>query len=91
MLKKLGFMITYEMVNSELRKRFIESIDYLRKMDFFKDYSNLSSEEIFERILSGEINYGTQWFVEEWPEEKRKREEKRGRKYLWATRCMLTP
>jgi len=27
----------------ELRKRFIDSLGYLRKMGFFEDYSNLSS------------------------------------------------
>lgn len=32
------------------RKRFIDSIEFLRKMDFFKEYSNLTSEEIFEKI-----------------------------------------
>ncbi|MEM1574371.1 MAG: hypothetical protein QW682_00330 [Nitrososphaerota archaeon] len=32
------------------RKRFIDSIEFLRKMDFFKKYSNLTSEEIFEKI-----------------------------------------
>ncbi|MEM3466049.1 MAG: hypothetical protein QXU11_10690 [Thermoproteota archaeon] len=49
------------MVNPELKKRFIDSIDYLRKMDFFKDYSNLSSEEILERIFDGMISYPTRW------------------------------
>jgi hypothetical protein len=34
----------------ELRKRLIDSIEYFRKMDFFRDYSNLSSEEIYRRI-----------------------------------------
>ncbi|MEM2783612.1 MAG: hypothetical protein QXF09_02165, partial [Nitrososphaerota archaeon] len=32
------------------RKRFIDSIEFLRKMGFFKKYSNLTSEEIFEKI-----------------------------------------
>lgn len=63
----------------ELRKRFVDSIEYLRKMDFFKDYSNLSSEEILEKISSGEIEYSTMWFDErkgdkeflEWVKERR--------------------
>ncbi|MBO3810213.1 MAG: hypothetical protein FGF50_11570 [Candidatus Brockarchaeota archaeon] len=58
----------------ELRKRFIDSLDYLRKMDFFKDYSDLTSEEILERIFSGEISYETQWFVETWPKKEREKE-----------------
>lgn len=33
-----------------VKKRFIDSIEFLRKMDFFKKYSNLTSEEIFEKI-----------------------------------------
>ncbi|MGB9709728.1 hypothetical protein [Infirmifilum uzonense] len=53
------------MVNPELRKRFVNSIEYLRKMEFFKDYSELSSEEILDKIFSGEIDYESQWFVEE--------------------------
>ncbi|MGC8831671.1 MAG: hypothetical protein ACP5PQ_03730 [Thermoproteota archaeon] len=48
-----------------LRKRLIDSMEYLRKMDFFKDYSNLTSEEILEMIFNGEIDYSTQWFLEE--------------------------
>ncbi|MBO3810285.1 MAG: hypothetical protein FGF50_11935 [Candidatus Brockarchaeota archaeon] len=51
------------MINPELRKRFVDSIEYLRKMDFFKDYSDLSSEEILERIFEGEIDYAY-WFQE---------------------------
>ncbi|MEM2058756.1 MAG: hypothetical protein QXO76_10970 [Thermoproteota archaeon] len=42
-------------MNPELRKRFIDSIDYLRKMDFFKNYSKLSLEEISEQIFDGEM------------------------------------
>lgn len=38
-----------------MRQRFIESITYLRKMGFFEEYSNLTSEEIFERIREGSI------------------------------------
>ncbi|MEM3390381.1 MAG: hypothetical protein QW491_13385 [Thermoproteota archaeon] len=60
-------------MNPQLRKRFIDSIEYLRRMDFFKDYSNLSSEEIFDRILSGEISYETHWFAEEWSKEERRK------------------
>lgn len=41
------------MMDPGLRKRFIGSIDYLRRMGFFQDYSNLTSEEILERIFSG--------------------------------------
>ncbi|MBO3810215.1 MAG: hypothetical protein FGF50_11580 [Candidatus Brockarchaeota archaeon] len=52
------------MVNPELRKRFVDSLDYLRKMDFFQDYSHLSSEEILEGIFGGEIDYKYWW--EEW-------------------------
>ncbi|MGC8832137.1 MAG: hypothetical protein ACP5PQ_06120 [Thermoproteota archaeon] len=33
-----------------VEQRFIESITYLRKLGFFEDYSNLSSEEIFEKM-----------------------------------------
>lgn len=33
-----------------VRERFIESIDYLRKLGFFEEYSGLTSEEIFEKI-----------------------------------------
>lgn len=33
-----------------VKEQFINSIEFLRKMDFFKEYSNLSSEEIFERM-----------------------------------------
>jgi len=49
----------------ELRKRLIDSIEYLRKMGFFADYSGLSSEEILERIFSGEIDYRYRWREEE--------------------------
>ncbi|MBO3797463.1 MAG: hypothetical protein QXI42_06560 [Thermoproteota archaeon] len=54
-------------MNPKLRKRFVDSIEYLRKMDFFRDYSNLSSEEIFDRILNGEMEYMDWW--EEWKKE----------------------
>ncbi|MEM3957946.1 MAG: hypothetical protein QXO47_07040 [Thermoproteota archaeon] len=37
------------------RERFIESIEYLRKMGFFEEYCNLSSEEIFEKIRENSI------------------------------------
>jgi hypothetical protein len=37
---------------SELKGRFINSIEYLRKMGFFEDYSSLTSEEIY-KIISG--------------------------------------
>lgn len=52
-------------MNSRLRKRFIDSIEYLRGMNFFNDYSDLSSEEIFERILRGEIGYQFSWWEED--------------------------
>ncbi|MEM3660842.1 MAG: hypothetical protein QXU11_10680 [Thermoproteota archaeon] len=48
----------------ELRKRFVDSIEYLRKMEFFQDYSYLSSEEILDRIFSGKINYVHCWWWE---------------------------
>jgi hypothetical protein len=38
-----------------VRERFINSIEYLRKLGFFEEYSNLTSEEIFERISEGSI------------------------------------
>ncbi|MEM3958281.1 MAG: hypothetical protein QXO47_08790 [Thermoproteota archaeon] len=59
------------MVNPELRKRFVNSMRFLREMGFFQDYSNLSSEEILDKILNGEIDLKSQWFVEEWSEEMR--------------------
>ncbi|MBO3832876.1 MAG: hypothetical protein FGF51_05760 [Candidatus Brockarchaeota archaeon] len=40
---------------SSVRQRFIESIEYLRQLGFFEDYSNLTSEEIFEKIREGSI------------------------------------
>ncbi|MBO3841498.1 MAG: hypothetical protein FGF48_03675 [Candidatus Brockarchaeota archaeon] len=49
------------MVNPKVKKRLINSLDYLRKMNFFKDYSNLTSEEILEKIFSGEIGYKNWW------------------------------
>lgn len=36
-------------INSELRKRFIDSVEYLKKMDFLEDYSILTAEEILEK------------------------------------------
>lgn len=38
-----------------MRQRFIESITYLRKMGFFEEYSNLTSEEIFEKRWGNDI------------------------------------
>ncbi|MEM2049657.1 MAG: hypothetical protein QXU11_04175 [Thermoproteota archaeon] len=72
------------MIDPRLEKRFVNSIEYLRKMDFFKDYSNLSSKEIFERILNGEMDYETKWFAEKWSEEERKWERKLLKKMLGA-------
>jgi len=68
------------MMNPELRRRFVNSIEYLRRMDFFNDYSNLSSEEILDKIFSGEIDYESQWFVEEAIERDREEELKIRRK-----------
>ncbi|MGB9716852.1 MAG: hypothetical protein ACP5PQ_02650 [Thermoproteota archaeon] len=48
-------------MNSKLKKRFISSIDFLREMDFFKDYSDLNSEEILKKIFNGEIDYAVNW------------------------------
>ncbi|MEM3388156.1 MAG: hypothetical protein QXU47_09295 [Candidatus Bathyarchaeia archaeon] len=53
-------------MNPKLKKRLVDSIDYLRKMDFFKDYSNLTSEEILEKIFRGELNYS--YWYDEWEE-----------------------
>ncbi|MBO3833227.1 MAG: hypothetical protein FGF51_07625 [Candidatus Brockarchaeota archaeon] len=50
-------------MNPKLRRRFIDSIDYLRRMGFFEDYSNLSSEEILEKIFSGSINYSINYSI----------------------------
>lgn len=38
-----------------VRERFINSIECLRELGFFEDYSGRSSEEIFERISEGDI------------------------------------
>ncbi len=54
-----------EMVNLKIKKRLIDSLDYLRGMDFFQEYSDLASEEILERIFNGEINYPCSWCCEE--------------------------
>lgn len=51
------------------RERFIDSIEYLRKMGFFKEYSNLTSEEIFEKIREGSISlkyFGLKEVEERW-------------------------
>jgi len=53
----------------ELRKRLIDSIEYLCETDFFRDYSNLSSEEILEKIFDGVI------CKDSWRYEKRSEEE----------------
>jgi len=45
----------------KLRRRLIGSIDFLRRMDFFKDYSNLASGEILDKILNGEMDYTINW------------------------------
>lgn len=40
------------------RERFIDSIEYLKKMRIFEDHSNLTSEEIFEKVMEGSIMLG---------------------------------
>ncbi len=47
---KLCFTSISRMVNPKLRKRLVDSIEYLRKMGFFQNYSDLSSEEILKKI-----------------------------------------
>jgi hypothetical protein len=37
-------------MNPVLKKRFIDSIEYLRKMGFFEDCANLTSNEIYRRV-----------------------------------------
>lgn len=64
MLKSLTSWLIMEMVNPELRKRLVNSIEYLRKMEFFQDYSYLSTEEILDRIFCGKINYVHCWWWE---------------------------
>ncbi len=49
------------MINPELKKRFVDSIEYFRKMDSFQKYSRLSSEEILDRILRGWMEYKYWW------------------------------
>lgn len=56
-------------MNPELMKRFIDSIDYLRGTGFFQDYPNLSSEEILKKIFAGDIDYSILWVDEEKSEE----------------------
>jgi hypothetical protein len=51
-------------LDPEIRERLINSMDFLRRMGFFEDYSNLSSWEILEKIFSGEINYSSLWYIE---------------------------
>lgn len=38
-----------------VRERFVESIEYLRRLGFFEEYSNLSSEEIFKKLKEKSI------------------------------------
>jgi hypothetical protein len=57
----------------ELRRRLIDSVEYLRKMGFFQDYSSLSSEEILEKIFNGEVICKTSWQYEKESEEELKR------------------
>ncbi|MEM2921089.1 MAG: hypothetical protein QXF26_02090 [Candidatus Bathyarchaeia archaeon] len=48
-----------------VRERFIESVKYLRKLGFFEEYSNLSSEEIFEKVKE-RASWVIPWKEEEW-------------------------
>jgi len=41
------------------KRRIISSLDRLRRLGFFEDYSNLTSEELFEKIRNGEL--GREW------------------------------
>lgn len=50
-LKRLQYII----VMMGARERFISSIEYLRRMGFLGDYSNMTSEEIFEEISRNDI------------------------------------
>ncbi len=51
-------------MKTELKKRLINSIDFLRETGFFKDRSNLSSEEILEKIFNGEIDFSVLWYLD---------------------------
>jgi len=55
-------------LDPEIRKRLMNSMDFLRKTGFFEDYSNLSSWEILEKIFSGEIDYTIGWEDRLWDE-----------------------
>ncbi|MGB9717638.1 MAG: hypothetical protein ACPL4E_04260 [Thermoproteota archaeon] len=66
-------------MDPELRKRFVDSIEYLRSMNFFQNFSSLSSEEILEEIFDGEIDYSVFWWDEEKFLEKVKEKRKGGR------------
>ncbi|MBO3798979.1 MAG: hypothetical protein QXO47_03525 [Thermoproteota archaeon] len=57
-------------MDPRVKKRLLDSIEYLRKLDFFQDYLNLSAGKILERILNGDIDYEPQWFLEEIKEKK---------------------
>lgn len=50
----LRFRLSFLVMNLELRERFVDSIEYLRRLDFFKDYSDLSSEDFFEELACAE-------------------------------------
>lgn len=52
---------------------------------FFKDYSNLSTEEILDKIFNGEMEYSIFW-TDEKSEEKFLEDVKRDRErgYTWA-------
>jgi len=74
-------------MNPELRRRLIDSIEYLRKMGFFEDYSSLSSEEILEKIFNGEIDYEDAWWIDrEIRKSPREPEHSEGRLLIWSLR-----
>jgi hypothetical protein len=48
----------------EIRKRYVASMDFLRGMSFFKNYQNLTSDEILDMIFRGDIDYSISWLDE---------------------------
>ncbi len=54
-------------VPSSIKERFIESIEFLRKMGFLEEYVNLTSEEIFEKVKEHfkDIPHTMAWHDEE--------------------------
>lgn len=46
----------------DVKQRFIESITYLRRLGFFEEYSDLTSERILEKLESGwGGSFGEDW------------------------------